>query len=148
MSDTRLIGHQAIEYAEEHDGCVLHKYADPTEGARVVTYEEALEVAVEDPALIWTDTLTAHYTWLVDSETWGDGWTDSELEAMVEIADTVDDRLYVRMAGDNEGAGYYLGAQILGYSVPVPEELDDMANHVWNTALDAFTLRGVVEWEQ
>lgn len=51
----RLTGIEAIEYAEAN-ALTLSKYTDPTEEARTgLTVEEALEIAAEDPILIWID---------------------------------------------------------------------------------------------
>ncbi len=48
-----LVGHAAIEYAEEND-LLLNKFADPTEDARKgLTVNEAREIAREDDGLIW-----------------------------------------------------------------------------------------------
>ena len=45
----------AIEHALQ-TGTVLHKYADPIEGARDnLTADDAYAVALEDPSLIWCD---------------------------------------------------------------------------------------------
>lgn len=49
---TKLTGREAIEYARAH-GLAVQKYADPTEGAREVTPEEADQIAQEDPSLLW-----------------------------------------------------------------------------------------------
>jgi hypothetical protein len=43
---------EAIEYVEQHGG-TLHKYADPIDGARIVTVEEAREIAKQDCNLIY-----------------------------------------------------------------------------------------------
>lgn len=52
----RLTGHAAVEYAAEHGGQPLSKYADPTEDGRDdVTPEEAAEICREDPSLIYID---------------------------------------------------------------------------------------------
>lgn len=51
----RLTGKDAIDYAADN-GLSLNKYTDPTEEARSgLTVEEALEIAAEDPSLIWLD---------------------------------------------------------------------------------------------
>ena len=48
-----LVGHAAIEYAEQHD-LLLNKFADPTEDARKgLTVNEAREIARDDDGLIW-----------------------------------------------------------------------------------------------
>lgn len=48
-----LTGHEAIDYANEHD-LSLNKYADPVEDARTgLSVEEANEIAREDARLIW-----------------------------------------------------------------------------------------------
>lgn len=49
---TTLTGSSAIAYAERIGGA-LHKYADPTEGARHISLDEAREIAKEDPSLVW-----------------------------------------------------------------------------------------------
>ena len=52
---TLLLGYDAIAYAERH-GVRLHKYADPTEGARDdLTPDEARAVAADDPSLVYLD---------------------------------------------------------------------------------------------
>jgi hypothetical protein len=54
-SEHTITGHDAIEYAEQR-GLPLSKYTDPTEGARDgLTVGEALEVAAEDPSLIYVE---------------------------------------------------------------------------------------------
>jgi hypothetical protein len=50
-SNTALTGHEAIAYAQRY-GLDLTKRADPTEEACVVTVDEAIEIAKEDPSLI------------------------------------------------------------------------------------------------
>jgi len=55
---TRLHGREAIAYATRH-ARTLHKYADPTEGARDgVTIADAETIAAEDPGLIWIEPAT------------------------------------------------------------------------------------------
>lgn len=52
---TRLHGREAVEYAAQH-GCLLRKYADPTEDDRDdVTPEEASEICRVDGSLIYLD---------------------------------------------------------------------------------------------
>lgn len=50
----KLFGHEAIE-AKMNDNCVvLNKFADPIEGEILdLTVEEALDIADEDPSLIY-----------------------------------------------------------------------------------------------
>lgn len=51
----KLTGYDAIKYAQEHD-LTLSKYSDPTEDAREgLSPEEALEIAREDPRLIYIE---------------------------------------------------------------------------------------------
>lgn len=50
-----LTGREAIAYATAHNLPMVHKYADPTEGARDVTLDEAEEIVREDPGLIWIE---------------------------------------------------------------------------------------------
>lgn len=50
-TNAALTGHEAIAYAREY-GLDLTKLADPTEEACVVTVDEAIEIAKEDPALL------------------------------------------------------------------------------------------------
>lgn len=52
MTTTKLTGTAAIEMAES-TGQSLRKHADPTEGERVVSVEEAREIAKADPSLIY-----------------------------------------------------------------------------------------------
>jgi ribosomal protein L34E len=52
-TETTISGYAAIHQVEEYGG-QLHAYADPTEGARDVTPDEAREIARQDPSLIWT----------------------------------------------------------------------------------------------
>lgn len=47
-------GYKAIRAAVA-TGVQLHKYADPTEGAREITIAEACEIAKEDPSLVYCD---------------------------------------------------------------------------------------------
>lgn len=49
-----VTGHDAINIAENLE-FVLQKYADPTEVARIVTVDEAREIAATDPSLIYLD---------------------------------------------------------------------------------------------
>lgn len=63
----RIKGTEAIRLAER-DNLTLRKYADPVDGARVVTPAEASEIAREDAGLIyvtvvavgWTDDATGY----------------------------------------------------------------------------------------
>lgn len=48
-----LTGMKAIEAAERDPSLALAKYADPVDGARLVTASEAREIAREDPGLIY-----------------------------------------------------------------------------------------------
>jgi hypothetical protein len=51
-----ITGYEAIS-AKQNDGAVvLNKYADPTEGELSnITVDEALDIADEDPSLIWCE---------------------------------------------------------------------------------------------
>ena len=52
-TNTKITGFDAIDYAAE-TGVDLNKYADPIEDAREgLTLDEARDVAMEDPKLIW-----------------------------------------------------------------------------------------------
>lgn len=53
-SITTLTGLDAIDYAAR-TGATLHKHADPVDGAREVTPDEARTIAREDAGLIWCD---------------------------------------------------------------------------------------------
>lgn len=63
----KIKGQDAIRLAER-DGLTLRKYADPIDGARVVTASEARDIAREDAGLIyvtvtpvgWTDDATGY----------------------------------------------------------------------------------------
>lgn len=53
---TKLTGYAATDAAESNPELRLNKYADPTEGPREgLSLDEALEVAEEDPSLIWAE---------------------------------------------------------------------------------------------
>lgn len=52
MNTWKIQGYQAMRIAER-DGVTLYKYADPTEGWRTVTLEEARQVARENAGLIY-----------------------------------------------------------------------------------------------
>lgn len=54
MSTTTLTGHDALAHAAR-TGAQLHKHADPVDGARAVTLDEAREVAREDAGLVWCE---------------------------------------------------------------------------------------------
>ena len=55
MTMKKLTGHEAIRAAEQDATITLHKHTDPTAEARVVTLDEAREIAKEDPTLIWCE---------------------------------------------------------------------------------------------
>jgi len=78
------------------------------------------------------------YTWIVDSEHWGEGWTDEEMDAGIEAANKSDSRLTVRRAREGEVAGYYWDdGQILGYTIPVPDDVEELTNRAWEVGLKA-----------
>lgn len=52
MSTTTLTGHDALAHAAR-TGAQLHKHADPVDGARAVTLDEARAIAREDAGLIY-----------------------------------------------------------------------------------------------
>lgn len=53
----RLIGHDAMFYAEKH-GLRVNKYEDPYDVAIMgMDPEYALEILTEDPSLLWIDVL-------------------------------------------------------------------------------------------
>jgi hypothetical protein len=52
MKTYKIAGAEAIRIAER-DGLTLHKYSDPVEGARVVSLDEARDIAREDPGLVY-----------------------------------------------------------------------------------------------
>lgn len=62
----QLTGLTALAYARRRlhsNAVVLHKLADPTEGPRVVTFDEALRIAADEPSIIAAnvdDTHVAH----------------------------------------------------------------------------------------
>lgn len=57
----RLTGHRAIEYAEHLGNVGLKKYGDPIETHRIgLSVEEALEIAKQDPSLIYIDVDVTH----------------------------------------------------------------------------------------
>lgn len=54
MSTARITGYAAIDYAAR-TGATLRKYADPEDGAREVTAEEARAIVREDAGLVYVD---------------------------------------------------------------------------------------------
>jgi len=52
MKTYKIAGAEAIRIAER-DGLTLHKYADPVDGGRVVSLDEARDIAREDPGLVY-----------------------------------------------------------------------------------------------
>ena len=52
MSTTTITGTAAIDHAAR-TGAQLYKHADPVDGARAVTLDEAREIAREDVGLVW-----------------------------------------------------------------------------------------------
>ena len=50
----KIMGADAIRIAER-DGLTLHKYADPVDGARIVTEDEAWEIIREDAGLVYCE---------------------------------------------------------------------------------------------
>lgn len=76
---TRLIGHAAIAYAEQHD-LALCKFTDPSEEARDgLSVDEAREIAAEDPSLIYLDAEDGYRIERLDGST--DGLGDDVLFA-------------------------------------------------------------------
>lgn len=63
---TFITGLEAIRYATATPGTVLRKHADPTDGPREVSVDEARTIAREDAGLIYADTRTI--TVAIDSE--------------------------------------------------------------------------------
>ena len=53
QSQTIATGRNAIDLAETDSSVELRKHADPVEGSRIVTIEEARSIAAEDPSLIY-----------------------------------------------------------------------------------------------
>ena len=45
-------GMEAVKAAEKDGKSVVYKFADPTEGARMVSLDEARQIIREDPSLI------------------------------------------------------------------------------------------------
>lgn len=48
-------GHEALALARTCAALRLHKHADPIDGAREITIDEAEELVADDPALVWGD---------------------------------------------------------------------------------------------
>jgi hypothetical protein len=94
-SKTTLTGREAIAYAREH-GLGVQKYADPTEGAREVTPEEAGQIAREDPSLLWVE--VQQYATVgsngVELVVWGLGLSPESAEADADehLAETTGER--------------------------------------------------------
>lgn len=51
---TTLTGHDAIAHAVR-TGAKIHKHADPIDGAREVTLDEARAIAAEDAGRVWCE---------------------------------------------------------------------------------------------
>ena len=56
---TIITGHDAIAHAAR-TGAPLHKHADPVDGARGITLDEAREIAREDAGLVWCEAPNDH----------------------------------------------------------------------------------------
>jgi len=54
MSTTTITGTDAIAFAAR-TGAQLHKHADPVDGAREITVDEARAIAREDVGLVWCE---------------------------------------------------------------------------------------------
>ena len=54
MTTTTLTGTDAIDFATR-TGAQLHKHADPVDGAREITLDEARAIAREDVGLVWCE---------------------------------------------------------------------------------------------
>jgi hypothetical protein len=84
----------------------------------------------------------AHYVVLTDAYTWG-GTTvgDDEMPGLCaryeEAANEIDPaNIYgVRPARRGEAAGVYRDGQLLGYTVKVPEDVQQVLNQAWEKAL-------------
>jgi len=51
-----VTGYVAIGMKEDDDRIILNKYADPTDVERTdITIGEALDIADEDPSLVWCE---------------------------------------------------------------------------------------------
>ena len=97
MNITTMTGFAAIQYAEAH-GARLRKYADPTEDGRDdLTPDEAIEVAAEDPGLIYI-------TLELDQD------LDGDRLAVIEIPEDVETEAQILYAGT--------------YLVAIPPEYD------------------------
>lgn len=89
-------------------------------------------------------TRAVEYTWVVDE--WGDvSVSDEESDAACERAEEWltehegnDVSISVRRVRRGECAGIYEGQQILGYSIPVPEEVKDLTNRAWEHACETW----------
>jgi hypothetical protein len=51
---TTRTGTEALAYSVR-TGAQLHKHADPVDGAREITLDEARQIAREDPGLVWCE---------------------------------------------------------------------------------------------
>lgn len=110
-------GAEAITYSSKH-GVALHKYADPTEGARDVTAAEATEIAKVDPSLIWCEAawrITSGEG--VDLGVYAGATTADALDAMARDAGYPDHAAASRESGDD---GAHLRVTRLGALRVVP----------------------------
>lgn len=69
MNTTTFTGTDAIDFATR-TGAQLHKHADPVDGAREVTLDEARAIAREDVGLVWCE--TAHTLRGVEAKTYSE----------------------------------------------------------------------------
>lgn len=90
----KATGWTAIEMKETNNSIVLNKYADPTEGELLdITADNAIEIAEEDPSLIWAD---------VDDETAWWAWHDADSSRHYSTTEEAEAACAAWVSGDSD----------------------------------------------
>lgn len=86
------------------------------------------------------------YTWIPDAMAWGSETTDAEHEiACMRAENWLTENegpnlsISVRPAHQGEACGIYRGQQILGFSIPVPEEIRELLDEAWDYVLSNWS---------
>lgn len=82
-----ITGRPAISVAERLGTVPMYKYADPTDGARTVSLQEAREIASEDPGLVYV----GGYAALMSCKTTGD---------LLFVVDAAEESAGIELRGD------------------------------------------------
>lgn len=89
------------------------------------------------------------YLWLAGSFEWGESVTSEQNETLCQIAEGfLDEReapITVRPPWQGQAPGIYERRadgswQILGYSIPVPEKVEELTKQAWMHACESFDL--------